>query len=231
MSMRILVVEDDADLADFVVRGLREEGFVVDHAADGVTAWHVVQSAPWDIVILDIWLPGQDGFAVLRQMRAANISVPVLFLTARDSVQDRVDGLNAGADDYLGKPFAFSELLARVHALLRRRASLAATRLEYADLWVDVASQRAERGGQPLGLTNREQALLVYFLRHAEEVLSRTRLYENVWDDRYDGLSNTLEVHIVELRRKLEAHGPRLIQTVRGRGYTLSKSPYTPDKP
>lgn len=231
MSMRILVVEDDADLADFVVRGLREEGFVVDHVADGVTAWHTIQSAPWDVIVLDIWLPGQDGLAVLRQMRAAHNSVPVIFVTARDAVDNRVEGLNAGADDYLGKPFAFSELLARIHALLRRRATLGATRLEYEDLWVDLATQRAGRAGQTLVLTNREQALLVYFLRHAEEVLTRTRLYENVWDDRYDGLSNTLEVHVMELRRKLEAHGPRLIQTVRGRGYVLSKSPSSPEKP
>jgi DNA-binding response OmpR family regulator len=230
MSIRLLVVEDDADLADFVVRGFREEGFIVDHLADGLAAWHAIQGSSWDIVVLDYWLLGQDGLSVLRKMRQAKITTPVLFLTARDSVEDRVEGLNAGADDYLGKPFAFSELLARVYALLRRHANLTATRLEYADVRVDVATQRAERAGQPLNLTNREQSLLVFFLRHAEAVLTRTRLYESVWDERYDGLSNTLEVHVMELRRKLEAHGPRLIHTVRGRGYVLSKTPYAPEK-
>ncbi|MBI2803525.1 MAG: response regulator transcription factor [Planctomycetes bacterium] len=225
MAMRLLVIEDDDEIAEFIVRGLREEGFVVDHVTDGISAWHTLQSSEWDVVILDLWLPGQDGLAVLRKMRQANNATPVLILTARDSVENRVEGLNAGADDYLGKPFAFTELLARVHALLRRRTGLGGTRLQYEDVSVDIASQRAERAGQPLTLAAREQALLVFFLRHPEEVLTRTRIYEQVWDERYDGMSNTLEVHVMELRRKLEQHGPRLIHTVRGRGYVLSRSP------
>jgi DNA-binding response OmpR family regulator len=225
MAMRLLVVEDDAEIAEFIVRGLREEGFVVEHIVDGVTAWHSLQTSAWDIVILDVWLPGQDGLAVLRNMRQANNATPVLLLTARDSVENRVEGLNAGADDYLGKPFAFTELLARIHALLRRRAGLAGTRLQFEDVSVDIATQRAERAGHPLALAAREQALLVFFLRHPEDVLTRTRIYEQVWDERYDGLSNTLEVHVMELRRKLEEHGPRLIHTVRGRGYVLAKPP------
>src|SRR5271165_6890380 len=150
MSVRLLVVEDDADLADFIVRGFREEGFVVDHVNDGVTAWHTIQGSSWDIVILDYWLLGQDGLTVLRQMRQAGNTTPVLFLTARDSVEHRVEGLNAGADDYLGKPFAFSELLARIHALLRRQASSLAGRLEYADVSIDLTTQRVERSGHPL---------------------------------------------------------------------------------
>jgi DNA-binding response OmpR family regulator len=143
-----------------------------------------------------------------------------LFLTARDAVSDRVCGLDAGADDYLCKPFAFDELLARVRALARRRGA-AGTVLGYEDVRVDLATQRAERAGRPLELTAKEQSLLVFFLRHPGEVLSRTRIYDHVWDERYDGLSNTLEVHVMELRRKLEAHGPRLIHTRRGRGYVL----------
>jgi two-component system copper resistance phosphate regulon response regulator CusR len=149
----------------------------------------------------------------------------VLFLTARDAVSDRVRGLDAGADDYLPKPFAFEELLARVRALVRRRDAAEGTTLVHRDVRVDLASHRAERGGHLLSLTAKEHSLLVFFLRHPGQVLSRTRIYEHVWDERYDGLSNTLEVHIKELRRKLEAHGPRLIHTLRGRGYSLGDAP------
>src|SRR6516165_9032384 len=218
MGIRILVIEDEPPIADFLVRGLREEGFTVEHAADGESGWHALQAGPWDLVLLDWWLPGPDGLTLLRRFRRAGHAAPVLFLTARDAVSDRVHGLDAGADDYLCKPFAFDELLARVRALARRRGG-GSTVLSYADVRVDLATQRAERAGRPLELTAKEQALLVFFLRHPGEVLSRTRIYDHVWDERYDGLSNTLEVHVMELRRKLEAHGPRLIHTRRGRGY------------
>ena len=218
MGIRLLVVEDEADIADFVVRGLREEGFVVEHAADGDTAWHLLRTSPWDVVLLDWWLPGPDGLELLRRLRRADRATPVLFLTARDAVSDRVRGLDAGADDYLCKPFAFEELLARVRALARRDRA-AGTLLSHRDLRLDLATHRAERAGQRLDLTAREHALLVFFLRHPGEVLTRTRIYEHVWDERYDGLSNTLEVHVMELRRKLEAYGSRLIHTLRGRGY------------
>jgi two-component system, OmpR family, copper resistance phosphate regulon response regulator CusR len=220
MGIRILVIEDEAPIADFLVRGLREEGFTVEHAADGEAGWHALQAGPWDLVLLDWWLPGPDGLTLLRRFRRAGHAAPVLFLTARDAVSDRVCGLDAGADDYLCKPFAFEELLARVRALARRRGG-GGTVLSYEDVRVDLATQRAERAGRPLELTAKEQALLVFFLRHPGEVLSRTRIYDHVWDERYDGLSNTLEVHVMELRRKLEAHGPRLIHTRRGRGYVL----------
>jgi DNA-binding response OmpR family regulator len=225
MGIRILVVEDEDEIADFLVRGLREEGFTVGHAADGDLAWQALRAGGWDLVLLDWWLPGQDGLSLLRRFRQSNRSTPVLFLTARDAVSDRVQGLDSGADDYLCKPFAFEELLARIRALVRRREQGSGTVLSFRDVSIDLAAQRAERAGHPLDLTAKEQALLILFLRHPGVVLTRTRIYEHVWDERYDGVSNTLEVHIMELRRKLEARGPRLIQTHRGRGYLFGDPP------
>jgi two-component system copper resistance phosphate regulon response regulator CusR len=225
MGIRLLVVEDEEQIADFLVRGLREEGFTVEHAGDGDAAWHAMRTSTWDVILLDWWLPGPDGVTLLKRLRQEGRTTPVLFLTARDAVSDRVRGLDAGADDYLCKPFAFEELLARVRALARRPGRDVGTELQAGDVTVDLATHRARRGGQRLDLTAKEQALLVFFLRHPGEVLSRTRIYEGVWDDRYDGVSNTLEVHVAELRRKLEAHGPRLIQTLRGRGYLFGDLP------
>jgi DNA-binding response OmpR family regulator len=219
MGIRILVIEDEREFADFVVRGLREEGFTVEAAGNGVDGWHALQTSTWDLVLLDWWLPGEDGLSLLRRFRGQGGTTPVLFLTARDAVPDRVQGLDAGADDYLCKPFAFEELLARVRALCRRPDPKAGTQLTFDDLRVDLATHRVERAGKRLELTAKEYALLVLFLRHPDEVLSRTRIYEQVWDERYDGVSNSLEVHIKDLRRKLEAHGPRLVQTLRNRGY------------
>jgi DNA-binding response OmpR family regulator len=221
MGIRILMVEDDELIASSVVRGLREEGFIVEHAADGETAWSALQTGSWDLVLLDWWLPAQDGLTVLRRFRQRDRDTPVLFLTARDAVSDRVRGLDGGADDYLCKPYAFDELLARVRALLRRREGRTGTSLTFHDVEIDLATQKVERNGHPLDLTAKEYGLLVYFLRNPGQVLSRTKIYEHVWDERYDGLSNTLEVHVFELRRKLEAHGERLIHTLRGRGYAL----------
>ena len=217
--MRILLIEDEDQIAGFVTRGLREEGFVVERAADGEEAWHCLKHGAWDVVLLDWWLPGTDGLSLLRRFRQIGNATPVLFLTARDSVSDRVQGLDAGADDYLCKPFAFEELLARIRVLVRRRDQGGGTAIAYGDVRVDLATQRVERAGERLDLTAKEYALLVFFLRQPGVVLSRTRIYEQVWEERYDGLSNTLEVHVMELRRKLEAHGPRLIQTLRNRGY------------
>jgi two-component system copper resistance phosphate regulon response regulator CusR len=225
MGIRVLVIEDEPGIADFVVRGLREEGFTVEHAADGESAWHTLRTAEWDVVLLDWWLPGPDGITLLRRYRQAGNVTPVLFLTARDAVSDRVRGLDAGADDYLCKPFAFEELLARVRALARRPSAAAGTVLAHGNVRLDLATHRVDRAGGRLDLTPKEEALLVFFLRHPGEVLSRTRIYEHVWDERYDGLSNTLEVHVMELRRKLEAHGPRLIHTARGRGYLFGDEP------
>ena len=225
MGIRVLVVEDEATIADFLIRGLREEGYVVEHAADGGTAWNMLRSSEWDLIVLDWWLPDQDGLTLLQRFRQIGRHTPVLFLTARDAVSDRVRGLDAGADDYLAKPFAFEELLARIRALVRRRDSVEHMTIVYRDVRVDLAAQRAERAGHALPLTAKEHSLLVFFVRHPGQVLSRTRIYEHVWDERYDGLSNTLEVHVKELRRKLEVYGPRLIHTLRGRGYLLGDLP------
>jgi two-component system copper resistance phosphate regulon response regulator CusR len=230
MGIRILLVEDEAELADFVIRGLREEGFVVEHADDGEVGWAAMRSGTWDLIVLDWWLPGEDGLSVLKRYRQSGGTAPVLFLTARDSVADRVRGLDSGADDYLCKPFAFDELVARVRALVRRRDRGGELSLSHGDVVVDLAAHRARRAGRPLDLTSKELSLLTFFLRHPGQVLSRTRIYDHVWDESFDGLSNTLEVHVMELRRKLEAHGPRVIHTVRGRGY-LYESPTSAESP
>ena len=224
MSSRILVVEDDPSIADFLTRGLREEGYAVTHAPDGDEGQHRwLQAEPWDIVLLDCWLPKVDGLTVLRQFRQRGGTSLVLLLTARDAVADRVRGLDDGADDYLCKPFAFAELLARIRSLTRRQATLTNAVLTYADVSVDLTSQRVQRGGKRLELTAKEHSLLVYFLRFPHDVLTRDVIYEHVWHEPYDGESNTLEVHIMELRRKLEGQGPRLIFTIRGRGYMLTE--------
>jgi DNA-binding response OmpR family regulator len=223
MGVRILVVEDEQQISSWLVRGLKEEGFAVELAEDGAAAQAALEHAEWDLVLLDWWLPAQDGLRVLERFRSANHTTPVLMLTARDDVADRVRGLDAGADDYLCKPFAFEELLARVRALLRRGEDRAGSTLAFDDVRLDMRTQRAERGGRPLDLTAKEYSLLMYFLRRPNQVLSRTRIYEQVWDEHYDGASNTLEVHVMELRRKLEAHGDRLIHTLRGRGYLFGR--------
>lgn len=223
MGIRVLVVEDEDEIADFLVRGLREEGYTVERSADGHDGWHRLSTESWDVILLDWWLPGVDGLTLLERFRQTGGTTTVLFLTARDAISDRVRGLDVGADDYLCKPFAFEELLARVRALVRRPDRRAAIVLTHDDVSIDLATQQVSRAGRQIDLTAREYALLVLFLRHPGEVLSRTRIYEQVWDERYDGVSNTLEVHVMELRKKLEAHGHRLIQTLRGRGYALGK--------
>jgi DNA-binding response OmpR family regulator len=221
MGKRILLVEDDASLARSIVDGLSDEGLAVAHAPDGDSARAWLRGGAWDLVILDWWLPGQDGLTVLKEHRCDGGNTPVLFLTARDAVSDRVHGLDCGADDYLCKPFAFEELVARARALIRRGRPVAVTTLTYRDVHVDLAAQRAERSGHALDLRAKELALLIFFLSHPDEVLSRTRIYLNVWGEDYDFVSNTLDVHVKDLRRALELHGPRLIQTIRGRGYLL----------
>lgn len=229
MSIKVLLVEDERGLADFVSRGLREEGYVIETAFDGISGWNALKRGDWEAVVLDWGLPGMDGLTLLAQFRERDKTTPVLFLTARDAVPDRVRGLDGGADDYLCKPFAFDELLARLRALVRRPSQSAARSIEQFGVAIDLDSHDARRGAGRLNLTAKEFGLLVFFMRHPRQVLSRTRIYEQVWDDRYDGLSNTLEVHVKELRRKLEAHGPRLIHTLRGQGYRFDSAAHLED--
>ena len=226
MALRILVIEDDDEISDFVLQGLREEGFSVDRARDGTEGLSRLTHGRWDVAILDWWLPRLDGFGVLRRYREDGGQTPILFLTARGSAGDCASALNNGADDYLTKPFSFEVLLARIGALARRRTKVTEQVLVYGDVRLDLATQRAERAGSKLSLNPKEHALLALFLRHPEQLLSRTRIFEQVWDDRYDGesnTSNTMEVHIKELRKELEKHGPRLIFTRRGQGYLFGQ--------
>lgn len=224
MSVRILVIEDESEIGDFIVRGLREEGYTVEWAEDGETGWHHLQTASWDVVLLDWWLPVCDGLTLLRRFRQDNHTTPVLFLTARDAVADRVQGLDHGANDYLCKPFAFEELLARVRVLSRPAGRATNNTLTASDVQINLLTQRVERSGRGMSLTSKEYALLLFFVRNPGIVLTRTRIYDSVWDERFDSVSNTLEVHVTELRRKLEIHGPRLIHTLRGRGYLFGDS-------
>src|SRR5262245_46708131 len=226
MLLSVLIIEDDLDFAEFVIKGLAEEGFSVRHAADGVRGRAMLESKTWDLVLLDWALPGQDGLALLRAFRESGGECPVIFITAKDQVDDRVRGLDGCADDYLCKPFAFAELLARARALVRRRDRPSPLILHHGDVSIDLITHRAQRAGHALDLTSKEQVLLSFFLRHPGELLTRERIYENLWEGEFDTTSNTFEVHLKELRRKLEALGPRLIHNRRGQGYFLGLSPF-----
>jgi len=223
--MRILLVEDDKKVASFIHKGLEEEGYAVDVAPDGEVGLFMGLDRLHDLIILDVMLPKKPGFQVLRELRQAKVVTPVLLLTARDTVEDKVQGLDAGADDYLTKPFAFAELLARVRALLRRRAEARSPQLQLADLVLDPATRSVTRGGQPITLTNREFALLEYFLRNAGRVLSRAMIAEHVWDYDFDSGTNVIDVYVNYLRKKLDAgRESKLLHTVRGAGYVLKES-------
>ena len=221
--MRILVVEDERKVATFIRQGLEEEGHAVEVAADGDAALErVADGPPFDLVVLDVMLPKRDGLQVLRALRASRMQAPVLLLTARDAVTDKVAGLDAGADDYLVKPFAFEELLARVRALLRRGHGGAAPVLRLADLSLDPATRIVTRGRRRISLTAREYALLEYLLRNAGRVLTRPMITQHVWGMDFDPESNIVDVYVGYLRRKIDADGEtRLVQTVRGAGYSL----------
>ncbi len=221
MAEKILVIEDEQKIADFLRRGLSYEGYKIETAADGETGLKAARENTPDLIILDVMLPGLDGFEVARRLRAGG-DVPVLMLTAKDAVADRVKGLDSGADDYLVKPFAFEELLARVRALLRRHKPAEATTLRFADLVLDVATREVTRGTRRVELTTKEFDLLHFFMLHPRQVLSREMIYDRVWGYDFGGESNILEVYVRYLRSKLEANNePRLIQTVRGVGYAL----------
>jgi two-component system, OmpR family, copper resistance phosphate regulon response regulator CusR len=220
--MKILIVEDEPKTAAYLTNGLSENGFVVDASAHGDDGLHLALTRSYDLVILDVLLPQRDGWSVLSNLRAAGKSTPVLFLTARDAVQDRVKGLELGADDYLVKPFAFSELLARVRSVLRRAPARQQKVLQIADLEMDLVRRQATRAGQRLDLTAKEFLLLSLFLRRTGEVLSRACIAEQVWDMNFDPGTNVIDVHIRRLRSKVDDPFERkLIRTVRGMGYVV----------
>jgi len=221
--MKLLVVEDETKTADYLRQGLAEAGFVVDLARNGLDGHHLAMTGDHDLIVLDVMLPDVDGWRIVRALREAGHDVPVLFLTARDSIDDRVKGLELGADDYLVKPFAFTELLARVRTLLRRgRAPAAAERLQVADLVLDLQRRRATRSGARINLSGKEFALLELLVRRQGEVLPRSLIASQVWDMNFDSDTNVIDVAIRRLRAKVdEPFEPKLIQTVRGMGYTL----------
>jgi two-component system OmpR family response regulator len=225
-DVRVLVVEDELRMAALLKRGLQEDGYAVDVASSGPDAiWQATEFA-YDAVLLDLMLPGLDGVEVCRQLREAGRWVPVLMLTARDAVEDRVRGLDAGADDYLTKPFSFAELSARVRAMIRRGAIERPTELQVADLRLEPATRRAWRGEAELRLSAKEFALLELFLRHPDEVLTRTRILEHVWDFAYEGGSNVVDQYVLYLRRKIDRpFGVDQLETVRGAGYRLRGEP------
>lgn len=220
--MRLLVVEDDKRTGAYLKVGLSENGFVVDHVSDGDTALAHLKGFSYDVVILDVMLPGRDGWEVLTEVRKFDDRLPVIMLTARDSVPDRVRGLELGADDYLTKPFAFSELIARIRTVLRRGTRRHPEHICVADLEIDLFAHKATRGGQRLDLSPKEFALLAFLVRRRGEVLSRTLIAEQVWDMNFDPQTNVVDVHIRRLRAKVDdGFEPKLIHTVRGVGYVL----------
>ncbi|MBI2911237.1 MAG: response regulator transcription factor [Chloroflexi bacterium] len=220
--MRILVVEDEPELADVLKRGLEEHRYAVDLAFDGDDGLALAEMEPYDLVVLDVMLPGRDGFQVCRRLRAQGRNMPVLMLTARDAVDDRVTGLDSGADDYLTKPFAFQELLARIRALLRRQGASRDPLLRAGDLEINTVTHEVRRGGRPIELTSKEYAILEYFARSPNRVLTRSQIAEHVWDYDFVAMSNVVDVYIRYLRRKLDDdHEPRLLRTIRGTGYQL----------
>lgn len=224
--MKLLIVEDESKAANYLRRGLIEAGFVVDLARTGMDGQHLATSETYDLIILDVMLPDIDGWRILQSLREAEQNVPVLFLTARDSVSDRVKGLELGADDYLVKPFAFSELLARVRTLLRRgNAPTNADRIQVANLILDMPRRRATRSGKRINLTNKEYALLELLVRRKGEVLPRSLIASQIWDMNFDSDTNVIDVAIRRLRAKIDDNfEPKLIHTVRGMGYTLEVS-------
>ena len=221
--MRVLFAEDDPGVLRFVAKGLKEQAYAVDVASDGREALEQAEINSYDLIILDVMLPGLSGFEICRKLREAGQRVPVLMLTARDAVQDRVAGLDHGADDYLTKPFEFRELLARMRALLRRPAELKPAQISIADLTLDTATQTAKRAGRAIPLTHKEYALLEFLVRNAGRVVGRAEIAEHVWDERFDPFSNLIEVYVNRLRRKIDA--PKeipLLHTRRGAGYLLA---------
>ena len=224
--MRILVIEDEKKVARFLRQGLEEERYAVDIAADGERGESLALAEAYDLIILDVLLPKKDGFQVLRSLRTGGMKTPILMLTAKSSTEDKVEGLDSGADDYLAKPFAFSELLARVRSLLRRGAVEKSTVLALADLQLDTVSHKAARAGRSIELTGKEYALLEYFMRNADRVLTRTILSEHIWNYNFDTGTNIVDVYINHLRSKIDdGFEKKLLHTIRGVGYVLKETP------
>ena len=221
--MRLLLVEDDHKIASFVIEGFKAAGFAVDHAADGETGLDLATTEPYDVLVVDLMLPRLDGLTLIQRLRRARVATPVIILSAKGSIDDRVRGLQAGGDDYLTKPFAFSELLARVQALIRRASGLAEpTRLPAADLSLDLVTREVQRAGRKIDLQPLEFSLLEYLMRNAGRVVSKTMIMEHVWDYNFDPQTNVVEARICRLRDKIDkGFEPKLIHTVRGVGYVL----------
>jgi len=222
--MRILVIEDEKKVADFIKRGLKEEGYSVDAAFDGEEGHFQASSNEYDAIILDLMLPKIDGISLCKKLRADKINVPVLILTAKDSVHDKVAGLDSGANDYLTKPFSFEELLARIRALLRKSGTATPTKLQIDDLILDLLTHKITRAGKEIILTNKEYALLEYLMRNLGSIVTRTMISEHVWDINFDTFTNVIDVYMNYLRNKIDkGHKKKLIQTIRGRGYMIKE--------
>jgi heavy metal response regulator len=220
--MRLLLVEDEKKVASFIKKGLEEEGYAVDWASDGKTGFFMGLDDVYDLILLDVNIPYKDGLTVLRELRSKNITTPILLLTVRATIEDKVIGLDTGADDYLPKPFAFQELLARIRALLRRRGETDSPILTVADLLLDPARRLVSRSDRKIDLTSKEFALLEYLMRNRERVVTRTMISEHVWDHSFDTATNVIDVYVNYLRKKIDAdHESKLIHTVRGVGYVL----------
>src|SRR6267378_4148444 len=227
--MRLLLVEDDARIARFVAKGLREQAYAVDVTANGDDALYEAAINSYDVVILDVMIPGRNGFEVCRELRRAGQRMPILMLTARDAVEDRIAGLDHGADDYLTKPFEYRELLARVRALLRRGPTSHAEVIEVGDLRIDGKARRVTRAGQDIELTAKEYAVLEYLARRRGELVTREDLSEHAWDENFDPFSNLIEVYMLRLRRKIDVgHEVKLLRTRRGEGYVLTAEAASP---
>lgn len=221
-DMRILIIEDEKKVAGFIKKGLEEETYAVDVAYDGEEGQALAEMNHYDLIILDLMLPKIKGLDVLTHLRSKNINTPIILLTAKDSVEDKVTGLNKGADDYLTKPFAFSELLARVRSLLRRGQSETKTVLQVGDLTLDLVSHKVKRGGEEIELTGKEYSLLEYFMRNAGKVLTRTMIAEHVWDYNFDTFTNVIDVYVNHLRKKIDKqYDHKLLHTLRGVGYVM----------
>ena len=220
--MRILVIEDEDKIAGFIKRGLKEEGYSAVTAANGEEGYALAATDNYDLIILDLMIPKMDGLSLCRRLRSENITTPILMLTAKYAVKDKVTGLDAGANDYLTKPFAFEELLARIRVLLRKQETYTKTTLQAGDLLLDLLTHKVTRAGKGIDLTSKEYALLEYLMRNKGAVITRTMISENVWDEHFDTLTNIIEVYINYLRNKIDrGHEKKLIHTLRGRGYVL----------